>query len=120
MPKTTEAQVRRNIRAMCERYPNEVMQALLVTPFWPVNIDTKTAYERYEDDSAQGKLTVFFIPDGDGGIEVFQELDPNDRHLAFRFRTSGGGGQSQRVLAALRMLAVAIKLDNEEHPQHRE
>ena len=33
-----------------------------------------------------------------------------------RFRTSGGGGHSLRVRNALMLLALAIKLDNEEDP----
>lgn len=33
------------------------------------------------------------------------------------FRSYDGGGKSQRVRNALMILALAIKLDNEEYPQ---
>jgi len=36
-----------------------------------------------------------------------------------RFRNTFGGGNSERVRIALMILALAIKLDNEERPQYK-
>ena len=58
--------------------------------------------------------------DGDGWIEVVSKPDPNELYSLFRFRVPvTGGGQSPRTRTALLILAEAIRLDNEEKPQHR-
>lgn len=75
---------------------------------------------RFEDDSPEGALWVGFSMDGDGWVQVIAKPDPNEFSTSLRFRMPLiGGGQSPRVRVALLILAEAIRLDNEEHPQHR-
>lgn len=106
------------ISKMCREYPNEVLEVLLETPFWPRGLETSLAYQRYEDDARKGNITVAFSNDGDGWIQIDSELDPDEKlHRSHRFRNYPGGGKSLRVHAALQILAIAIKLDNEETPQ---
>lgn len=93
---------------------------LLNKPFWLETLETMTCYQRYEDDSPLGSISVVFGVDGDGHLSVVSEPDPNEPRLSMRFRMPMiGGGQSPRVRNALLILAEAIRLDNEEHPQHR-
>jgi hypothetical protein len=96
------------------------LRKLLETPFWPDTLRTGEFYQRYEDDSPLGNISVVVGGDGDAHLSVIQELDPNDRHLSMRFRMPmTGGGQSPRVRNALLFLAEAIRLDNLENPQNR-
>lgn len=93
---------------------------LLNAPFWPETLETGKCYQRFEDDSPNGYISVVFGGDGDGHLMVIAEQDPNDHKLSMRFRMPlQGGGQSPRVRNALLILAEAIRLDNEDHPQHR-
>ena len=88
---------------------------VLEHPFWISDLQTSEVYERIHDDhdgTKEGRLMVQFTLDGD----VWITTDKHQGH-SMRFRTFGGGGQSQRVRNALMILALAIKLDNEEHPQ---
>jgi hypothetical protein len=105
------------IKHLCDKHPDEVIRALLEAAFWPKDLAADVLYERYEDDSRLGRLGVAFSRDGDA--HAIPEPDPKEQRLVFRFRTYGGGGQSMRVRTALTILAVAIKLDNEERPQER-
>lgn len=120
MPKSEKERLMQKIRKICEEYPNEVIQALLETPFWPAGIETSEYYRRFDDDTRKGMLWVMFSPDGDSWVDVAAEKDPEEMIHSHRFRNYFGGGQSERVHVALKILAVAIKLDNEEHPQDRE
>jgi hypothetical protein len=72
---------------------------------------------RLEDDTINGKIQVIFSCDGDAWVKVTP--DEKQMQQICRFRTFGGGGESERVRAALMILALAIKADNEEHPQRR-
>lgn len=100
--------------------PGKAMRQLLETPFWPENIQAGESYQRFEDDSPLGNISVMFGGDGDGYIAVMQERDSDDFKFSMRFRMPMfGGGQSPRVRNALLILAEAIRLDNLEHPQHR-
>lgn len=88
---------------------------VLEYPFWISDLKAGEVYERIHDDhdgTKEGRLIVQFTFDGDAWVTT-------DKHRGstMRFRTFGGGGQSQRVRNALMILALAIKLDNEEHPQ---
>jgi len=107
------------IKKMCEAHPDEVLRILLKTPFWPKGLQTKTGYMRYEDDARMAYIGVLFSEDGDFWIEVMSQKDPEDFGFLHRFRNYFGGGQSLRITAALRLLAVAINLDNKEFPQNR-
>lgn len=83
--------------------------------FWIDDLYTQTRYERIHDDhdgTYEGRLTVCIGRDSDVWIET-DTLSP------MRFRTYHGGGKSFRVRNALMILALAIKLDNEEFPQVR-
>lgn len=86
-------------------------------------IDLMTCYRRYEDDTMLGHLEVVIANDGDAHISFW--ADPDDPYQSkawpsLRFRMPfSGGGQSPRVRKALLLLALAIKLDNEEIPQDR-
>jgi hypothetical protein len=55
---------------------------------------------------------VYFDKSGDAWVETTKKYNK-----ALRFRDFLGGGQSQRVRNALMILALAIELDNEDHPQ---
>ena len=74
-------------------------------------------YERLHDDddgTGQGSIRVFFGKDSDIRVEI----TPTHNGRPLRFRTFFGGGKSLRVRNALMILALAIKLDNEEHSQN--
>lgn len=96
------------------------IRKVLETPFWPSTIKPGECYQRYEDDSPFGFLSITFGGDGDGHMLVLHEQDPKERRFSMRFRMPmTGGGQSPRVRNALLILAEAIRLDNLEHPQQR-
>jgi hypothetical protein len=90
---------------------------VLNNPLMLSGLEINTGYIRIHDDTdgtGKGRICVTLAQDGD----VWFESEPNHDHGPLRFRTSfGGGGQSPRVRNALLVLALAIKLDNEEHPQ---
>lgn len=89
---------------------------VLKHPFFIPDLTTRQAYIRLHDDhdgTGQGSIIVSFSEDGDAWIEV----DPSHDRAPLRFRSFFGGGMSLRVRNALMILALAIKLDNEEHPQ---
>jgi hypothetical protein len=112
--------LQRKLKKLIEEHPTEYIQMMLEHPFWPPTIETRQTYlTRYEDDSPTGNIAVIFGPDGDGWVEVVAKPDPRELGGSMRFRTYGGGGQSERVRAALFVLAEAIRLDNEARPQHR-
>lgn len=86
---------------------------VLENPFWIPELDDNNYYERLHDDhdgTFKGKIIVCFDEFGDIRIGTDRE-----RHW-LRFRNSGGGGMSLRVRNAIMILALAIKLDNEENP----
>lgn len=89
------------------------IKEILETPFWQPTLKTETEYRRQHDDTdgkPKGGLMVMFDRMGDAYIST----DNNDW---LRFRTFGGGGQSERTRIALMILAEAIRLDNEARPQ---
>jgi hypothetical protein len=117
---TPESELK-NLRRLLRENPESVLKALFEEEFcWPPSLDIHTTYMRFEDDSPQGSVSIQFTPDGDSWIMILGgNPDPNDFKMSFRFRTYGGGGQSLRVRKALLALALAIKWDNEDHPQDR-
>ena len=91
----------------------EYARLVLENPFWIPELNDDDYYERLHDDhdeTFKGKIIVCFDQFGDIRIGT-----DKDRHW-LRFRNSGGGGMSLRVRNAIMILALAIKLDNEEHP----
>jgi len=77
-------------------------------------IEHNKSYERREDMSPVGKLSIIFQPDGDGIIGIWSE----DRgYVSVEFCSPGsGGGRSRHTLKALRDLALAMERDNNEYP----
>lgn len=78
------------------------------------DLEYPTFLTRFQDDIDGSKeidhqLTVSQGPDGDMYISV----GPSQM---LRFRTYAGGGRSLAVHNALRILAHAIKMDNENNP----
>ncbi|MDO8729552.1 MAG: hypothetical protein Q7K26_06790 [bacterium] len=113
-----DKKMEKELSELCQKHPDEVAQILLETPFWLKSLSPMTNYLRFDDDTYRGCISVTFAPVGDGFIEVLSEKDPDDRDT-HRFRMPTGGGHSERVRTALLLLALAIKLDNEEFPQDR-
>lgn len=88
---------------------------LLDAPFWLPTLEINTNYTRTHDDhdgTHEGNVYVLVGQDGD----VYLMTDKAFHSLRFRMPMIGGG-QSPRVRNALLILAEAIRLDNEEHPQ---
>jgi hypothetical protein len=88
---------------------------VLNNPLEIPEISTQKVYARIHDDhdgTYEGKLMIFELENGDMVVTT-------DKHQGspLRFRNYFGGGQSLRVHNALKILALAIKLDNDEHPQ---
>lgn len=86
---------------------------ILENPFWIPEIATDVIYSRIEDDcdgDFSRRLTVEFNRFGDAYVNTSNEKS------ALRFRMPGmsGGGRSSRIRNALMILALAMKLDNEE------
>lgn len=109
------SRVENQIKTLVDRYPEQVMNALLARPYWPQEVRTQIRYVRISDDN-HGVLSVAFSPDGDGWVDVFAKPDPHEPG-SMRFRTSVGGGGSPHTRNALLMLAAAMRLDELEHPQ---
>lgn len=77
---------------------------------WPPELSSRESYSRLQDDhdgTEEGIVTVTFSPDGDAWLWT-------DIQKSLRFRTSAGGGRSIMVRNALVLLALAIKLENDE------
>lgn len=77
---------------------------------------------RFEDMSPRGHLVLMQQEDGD--IILTIRPDPDDPPVSIwsvscEFCTMPGGGQSPKVLAALRRLMDAIDEENAERPQTR-
>ncbi|MCX6795960.1 MAG: hypothetical protein NTW06_00490 [Candidatus Falkowbacteria bacterium] len=87
---------------------------VLETPFWIPELSSETIYSRLHDDhdgTLEGRVSIEFNRHGDAWIDIDTRSGP-----ALRFRTLGGGGRSPRTRNALMLLALAMKLDNEEKP----
>lgn len=114
--------VSQTLKELTLHYPDEVISALLKETWWPKHLELLTGYSRmrFEDDSVLGTIGVIMSHDGDAWIEIVSTPDPNEFGRSLRFRTFLGGGQSPSVRNALLILAEAIRLDNKEHPQHRQ
>ncbi len=84
---------------------------VLESPFWIPELSSGESYEILPDDqdgTGKGVLSITFLPKtGDATISI-------DNRPPIRFRGSFGGGKNLRVRNALMLLALAIKLDNQE------
>lgn len=88
---------------------------VLENPLMLPEISSEESYRRFHDDhdgTYEGQLALGITRDGDMWIGIDQ---PPGAFL--RFRNYFGGGQSLRVHNALKILALAIKLDNQDKPQ---
>ncbi len=98
-----------------ERLNKDVLR-VLNNFFWIPELSAEEAYTRIHDDcdgELDGIIEVAFSDQvGDIGVRTSK----SDRGY-LRFRDGFGGGMSLRVRNALMILALAIKLDNEERPQ---
>lgn len=109
----------RKIKKLCREHPTEVAQILLESHFWLQGLESNTHYKRFDDETYQGFVSVMISEDGDGWVEVWSRVDEEDP-FSHRFRMPlHGGGQSPRMRTAVTIMALAIKLDNEERPQNR-
>ncbi len=83
---------------------------------WPAEeLRADYLYERIHDDgdgSDQGKIQL--VINGPTGGDVFLAMDRAGARDGLRFRTIAGGTASPRTHTALRILALAIKLDQDD------
>lgn len=93
----------------------EDVRRILETSFWIPDFKGGDTLMRLHDD-ADGKLEGILIVSFPGESDIIVTTDGH-RGSALRFRSAFGGGKSQRVRNALMILALAMKLDNEENPQ---
>lgn len=95
---------------------DEEIKKILETPFWPQGVDSDRAYFRTHDDCDGNTMFgtgVAFSQDGDAWIWTTAQFAGS----SCRYRMPMiGGGRSPRVRNALLILAMAIKMDNEEAP----
>lgn len=94
------------------------LRAILEDCQWLDGLETKKLYRRKEDDSPDGFLSVAFSEDGDAWIMTFPDEKLGSHALRFRIPMIGGG-ISGRVRKALMILALAIKMDNEDDSSRR-
>lgn len=94
--------------------PTENIKQLLEATFWPDGVKTECMYSRVHDDNDgdhSQTIDLYITCDGDAWITA-------PRAPTRRIRVvPGGGGRSPRVHNALKILALAIKLDNEADPE---
>lgn len=90
----------------------KLLKIVLEKPLF-IPIPSNEFFERVHDDhdgSFKGKIAVAIV-EGD----MWVRTEEHGRKF-LRFRDYFGGGQSLRVHNALKLLALAIKLDNEDFP----
>lgn len=83
---------------------------VLENPWWEPTLKVMTRYSRLHDDcmgEPQGNIIVTMGPDADAWVTI-------DTRETLRFRTPAGGGKSFRTRNALMILALAMKLDEEQ------
>jgi hypothetical protein len=116
MPRRTKRPTQ--IEKLCLEKPREVIAALFESPLRLDELETQISYMREGDDDRGGYVGVQIGIDGDVHTIVFSsELGPEQYGFSHRFRGYFGGGHSLRVRNALLMLALAIKIENEEDPK---
>lgn len=83
---------------------------VLENPWWEQSLETMVSYSRLHDDhdgTQMGRIMVTMGPDADAWVSL-------DTMRGLRFRTPAGGGRSPRTRNALMILALAMKLDEEQ------
>lgn len=96
---------------VCGESLEKQVKKILETPCWYPSLESGYNYKRKGDMSPDDEAHVLIEEDGDGILAICQ---PHSI-LGVQFCTPMiGGGRSPRTLMAIRILALAIKLDNEE------
>ena len=93
----------------------QTIRSVLEQPFWLPDLKPGEHYFRTHDDcegELQNGIKVIFSEDGDAWVETTSEPFTTCRYRMPII----GGGRSPRVRNALLILALAIKLDNEDDP----
>lgn len=98
-------------RRVLDKHPLFVVHAVLQAMI-PLELGCHKRLHDDHDGTREGKLVVFQSQDGD--MHVWVERDVYVP--ALRFRTQLGGGSSPHTHNALRLLAEAIRMDNERTP----
>jgi len=104
MPLVSQERLRKDIRRVLEN------------PCLIPELETDELYVRIHDDTdgtLKGSIGILLDQVGDARIT----FNPPYIGFSLRFRNYFGGGMSPRTRNALAILALAIKLDNEEKPQ---
>lgn len=103
-----------------EIYSDEDMERaidiILESEYWPKGLEGGN-YSRKHDDTDGSEDPAEYLNilvDFCGDVHI---IIPPGKRRSLRFRTPGGGGQSERVRKALVILIEAIRRDNEERPQ---
>lgn len=87
----------------------KLVSRILEESFWLADLQTDTTYERQCDDT-NDKILLRFDRDGDAWMRT---TNLSNEPLMFRMNFIGGG-KSLRTRNALLILALAMKMDNEE------
>lgn len=96
----------------------EILETLNKEHSFPEGLKARTGYNRFEDDSREGYISVIIGEDGD--VHLYGTPDFDEHNMTYRFRTHYGGGcDSPLVRNALLLLAMAIEEENRVRPQHR-
>ena len=92
----------------------ETIKALLDDAYWLDDLEPQVEYSRSQDDHegdiTNGVLHVVITCDGDAHVMITYQHSGE----FIRFRTALGGGLSLRTRNALVILALAMKMDQEE------
>lgn len=96
---------------------SEMIRTLLESSYNISELETPGIHVRRHDDwdgeeGLSEKLFINLMTNGD--VEVYAK---GSNTMFLRFRCDGGGGGSLRTHRALKILAEAIRLDNEDRPQ---
>ncbi len=116
-------QIARQVTKYLDENPRAVIEAVL-TQHYPL-AQRPHPQTRYDDDTCGGSITVGEAQNGsaitDMMIEVLadMDMDEDDFSTLHRFRAEFFGGQSPHTHRALRILAIAMELDNQQRPQRR-
>lgn len=97
---------------MSKEVTEKQLKKILETPFFPESLKPMTNYFRTHDDCDGDRfegINVTIGNDSDAWVGMVSKMS------ACRYRTYFGGGLSPRTRNALLILALAIKLDNDEH-----
>ena len=93
----------------------ELIDKILMAPFWPPSLSTEKTYFRTQDDNdgdIKEGIAVAIGKDGDVWVQTTTSAMKTCRYRMPLI----GGGRSPRVRNALLILAMAIQQDNDDDP----